>query len=716
MRSWLACAAFGVVSLQAILARADVPADSVEIKLKTPIEPEFASEDMDETKFRDPGTDVIARQFNLARCVCDEGGQTQNVVFNATWKSVPPSPAGTKLFAWVGADCKGVTNRDDRLKKCSSLTAIEDAATLSDGETKFVGVGTLLTPGTDNATCKEDVTGVAYGLYTSGDTEATITEVGHVDIKVDMNTPPLPTTVTVAAQEGQIALSWEAVASDAGDIQYFQALCSRRDGAAVHVDPTHEAQYDTVDSLCELPYTTELAALMIKNDAELDGDPIALGDVPASLKALKHAFVCGQSPGGATKGIELKGLFNDVEYVVVLVSVDKAGNPTAAYVPRVISPQPGGDFWGGVSQDNAQVEGGLCRIESPFGGGAGGGGLYGALRAWRDDLETTAAGRWLVDRYYAWGAPLAAAARGSLAVRVLVGAALVPMIAVALAWHTLGLPLLLALLGLAVWWRRRAPARRVRLAVAGALLLAPSLAAAQSNTPYWDDAMATSTEVSTGPAWHLGVRLGPFLPGIDDERLPTKPYARMFGDGTWMPSLDVHRLFGTRFGQLGIGGSVGYFSKTADAWQPGSDTERASGNDTSLKILPFELTAIYRASQLDDNWGIPVVPYARGGLAYSLWWVRRPAGDLSKSCVEGGMTISPCDRGIGGSLGLVGAVGLAVRAERIDPDAARSMRDSGLEHAGFYAEAAASWVDGFGSAKKLSLGDTTWSAGIDFEF
>jgi hypothetical protein len=107
------------------------------------------------------------------------------------------------------------------------------------------------------------------------------------------------------------------------------------------------------------------------------------------------------------------------------------------------------------------------------------------------------------------------------------------------------------------------------------------------------------------------------------------------------------------------------------------------------------------------------VPYLRGGLGYYLWWVRRPDGEFAKACPA---NMTNCDRAIGASLGLVGAVGLAIRAEGVDPSAARSMRDSGLDHAGFYAELEMGWVDGFGSAKKLSLGDTTWSAGIDFEF
>ena len=47
---------------------------------------------------------------------------------------------------------------------------------------------------------------------------------------------------------------------------------------------------------------------------------------------------------------------------------------------------------------------------------------------------------------------------------------------------------------------------------------------------------------------------------------------------------------------------------------------------------------------------------------------------------------------------------------------ARSMHESGLEHAGFYGEINTGWVDGFGKASKLDVGDTTWFAGVDFEF
>ena len=45
-----------------------------------------------------------------------------------------------------------------------------------------------------------------------------------------------------------------------------------------------------------------------------------------------------------------------------------------------------------------------------------------------------------------------------------------------------------------------------------------------------------------------------------------------------------------------------------------------------------------------------------------------------------------------------------------------SMRESGIEHTGFYFEGSYGWIDGFGSDEKLALGALTWFGGIDFEF
>jgi hypothetical protein len=92
-------------------------------------------------------------------------------------------------------------------------------------------------------------------------------------------------------------------------------------------------------------------------------------------------------------------------------------------------------------------------------------------------------------------------------------------------------------------------------------------------------------------------------------------------------------------------------------------------------------------------------------------------GNLAKVCNDGGKEPACSqNKALGGSLGVQGSIGLAVRAERVDASAAMSMRESGIEHAGIYAELSLAKVDGFGSDKKLSVGDRTWFAGVNFEF
>jgi hypothetical protein len=110
------------------------------------------------------------------------------------------------------------------------------------------------------------------------------------------------------------------------------------------------------------------------------------------------------------------------------------------------------------------------------------------------------------------------------------------------------------------------------------------------------------------------------------------------------------------------------------------------------------------------------VPYARAGLAYYAWWISTPNG-YARACTDGGMK-PDCSqsKALGASLGVTGAIGLAVRAERIDAAAALSMRQSGIQHAGLYGELSLAKVDGFGSDTKLSVGASTWFAGVDFEF
>ena len=93
------------------------------------------------------------------------------------------------------------------------------------------------------------------------------------------------------------------------------------------------------------------------------------------------------------------------------------------------------------------------------------------------------------------------------------------------------------------------------------------------------------------------------------------------------------------------------------------------------------------------------------------------ADRVAEICTRHGIwLVEDCCDALGATIGYQGSIGLAIRAERVDAAAAASMRASGLVHAGFYAELSMAKVDGFGSDVKLSVGDTTWFAGVDFEF
>jgi hypothetical protein len=592
----------------------------------------------------------IPRYFNQARCLCDSDDDKEYQV-EYTWAGTAPSPLpNATLHAWAGASCdQAPADRDPNCRKLSTF----DANTLTSVVRVDYNARDLMLPPAA-VTCDVDGTRTVqhwlvtqsgsvwdadnrFALFTDGQGTPTT-------FSVDMVAPALPSELTIAPKEGAIRLTWDAYTQT--EVAYFQALCLQANLARAHESPTHTAQYDTASSLCDNDLAYDIPAAVVTNPPA--GDP---GDLPAAFASLDPALVCGQAGGTAT-AIELSGLKDGEDYWVVLIAMDKSGNPAATYIDRLITPKPVTDFWETIHEQDPSVQGGFCIAQ--------------------------------------------VGADGQL------GAALVALAIVAATRRRRR--------------RRGGRSRLARLSLFG-LVLAPTLATAQPNySPYWEADEPEDLGLSE-PAWVLGARLGPYVPSIDDNFEAPGPYAQVFEKDSAMFAIDLHRVWQLEFGQVGFGGTAGYYTNSALAFEDGTtpgdpNRERADGNLTRLSIIPLHLTATFRATILDDRWGVPFVPYARGGLAYNLWWIKNPGDEIAvhASC-------DTCeDRAIGATIGLVGAVGLAIRAEGIDPGAAASMRDSGLEHAGFFVELEAGWIDGFGNETKLSLGDTTFFGGINFEF
>ncbi len=289
----------------------------------------------------------------------------------------------------------------------------------------------------------------------------------------------------------------------------------------------------------------------------------------------------------------------------------------------------------------------------------------------------------------------------------------------------------------------RSGKRRHRAVIATAvglltLIVLSRIASAQQE--YLDELYEEESQFGEGPEaiqWNAELRFAPFVPSVDDEFSGSGegPFARMFGEGPMlMTQVAVDRFFLWPHGQLGVSFSLGFLTTGADAYeydgnQPDNiarndngKPKRVKGERTDFRVYPLSVSAVYRYTELDDQFSIPLVPYGRLGIAYSLWSVSRPDGGTSEVSTTDCMVNDPNRKckgnlGRGGSLGYVASLGLAVRAERIDPDAALGLRNElGVDHAGFFVEANLSKVDGFGSKKRLSVGDFAWFAGINFEF
>lgn len=685
--------AFGLVSLAAGHAAADDAIGDTGATLGWP-EVDVRAGFAVDGELREPEDGEEFRQhLNLAACTCsatstdfDTKLYYQLTLDRETGRNIP-----VEIVTGTECDRDEVFDINCHVVEGSNAPGDIDSIFLSTGDT-FVEVPLfdLINPRDEDrmAACNQLDGGLAnvWAIMDSNqDGQRDVFSVRPIDLSAngkypdvtgfDTKPPPLPDSIRATGGENSIDISWSIPTSNNEDLYAYQALCATTDDAAVKSGAT--PLYSTTDTICGIPQVLDLAA------TDPGGDGTEIPAALASFSSLDRAFICGTQESATATSIRIEGLENGVEYKVALVAIDFYGNPTGTFFTRTITPQPVTDFWEDIHDRGGKVEGGLC---STNGGDA--------------------------------------------------------------------LPGLVIPLALAFLIRRRK--KLATLAVVGsigAMFASSSTASADDFTPYWEDPSNTTESgaeiYEDHVKWHVGIKLGPYTPAIDEQFKDLNatngtsigPYQAMFGnyytddDGDGMleshdkrvyqflPMLDVERVIWSGSGQVAVGGTLGYMQKRAFAYADGSTPAedpfrvRTRAASNTFRLIPFALTASYRATQLDDLWGIPVVPYLRGGLSYYVWWMKGPNGNLSKICTDG-TTDSGCkgNKAYGGSLGFQGALGLSIRAERIDAAAARSMKQSGIYHAGFYVELMAAIVNGFGDDKKLSVGDKTWFGGFDFEF
>lgn len=210
------------------------------------------------------------------------------------------------------------------------------------------------------------------------------------------------------------------------------------------------------------------------------------------------------------------------------------------------------------------------------------------------------------------------------------------------------------------------------------------------------------------------LRFSPYTPNIDSDPAldGATPYKTVFGTKPRVfvgAEFDWQALRIPHLGSLGPGVSVGYVSMSDPAmFAMEHNGTFTSGETTSLQIYPFAVMAVFRADALWRDVGIPLVPYAKVGVAYALW---RASNTLGTSSFEG-------VEGAGHSFGTHFALGLALNLNPFDAYAAQNFDDAvGVNGTYLFAEWTREDYDGLGfQSDPLRVGGTNWMFGLAFEF
>jgi len=377
------------------------------------------------------------------------------------------------------------------------------------------------------------------------------------------------------------------------------------------------------------------------------------------LSSLDPRFLCSGLIPASTTSYRITGLQNGINYGVGVAAVDKFGNISAISGPMNQMPIPTVDFYSEYKTAGGSAQGGFC-----------------SLGSWHSRRSATL-------------------------VICLVGLTLVLVVR-----------------------RRRGPpgiGPLVLVLATGTLLAGP----ARAQEVYHDSAIvqdqATEAWGGTPREYAIEARFGLYTPNVDSEFSKTKPLADVFGTKRrpmWQLEFDWEFL--QEFGTLSLGGVIGYYKENAMACTlaglqaDGTCPATArSGDNTSLRLIPLAVLLVYRMDEAARHWKIPLVPYAKIGLNYTIWTITNGNGDVAWFTDSKGHS----SKGQGGTMGWQAAVGLSLSLDFIDPGAARGFdADAGVNHT--YAFFELDHIDGSGLYRKdvLRVGDDTWFAGLMFEF
>lgn len=215
------------------------------------------------------------------------------------------------------------------------------------------------------------------------------------------------------------------------------------------------------------------------------------------------------------------------------------------------------------------------------------------------------------------------------------------------------------------------------------------------------------------------IKLGGFYPSNLDAETSTADSAGSFesfygADNLVYGEFVYERYLFKRFGKLGLGGHVGYSSRSGEVQS--SDTSTTTDDEevsedvpgeTTFRMIPLRASIFYRYDYSALHHRIPLAPIARVGVDYVLWRVLGSDGEISQ--VNG-------EKARGGKLGWHASLGMQFMLDYLDPGTAASFdMNWGINNSYLFAEYMVTRIDDFGKSG-FDLSDNLWMFGLAFEY
>ncbi len=206
----------------------------------------------------------------------------------------------------------------------------------------------------------------------------------------------------------------------------------------------------------------------------------------------------------------------------------------------------------------------------------------------------------------------------------------------------------------------------------------------------------------------LELRIAPYFPAVDREFSSATPYRDAFGKGpSWTFGLegDWQIFHIPHLGSIGpgLGWHFGWKNGTAPFTDPATPGE--SAHPQRMWIMPMYAVGVFRLDVLKQDLRIPLVPYAKFGVAVNIWEAR----DGHKLSTAEGI------KGKGLEYGWTGHLGVMLHLNPLSPQGATDMDVSvGVNDAYLFVEWWYSDVSSFG--KGMQVGSNTLSMGLAVEF